>query len=42
MDSTYIVLSQIRVAPLDAVIQYGDHHILAGVAPLPGCLDVHL
>lgn len=42
MDNTYVVLSQIRVVPLDAVVQYGDHHVLAGVAPLPGRQDVHL
>lgn len=42
INSTYIVLSQVRVVPLDAIVQDGDHHILASVAPLPGCLNVHL
>lgn len=42
LDSTYIVLGQIRVVPLYAIIQYGDHHILAGIAPLPGCQNVHI
>ena len=40
--ASYIVLSQIGVVPLNAVIQYGDHHILTSVAPLPGSQDVHL
>lgn len=40
--NTYIILGQIWVVPLDAVIQDGDHHILAGVAPLPSCENVHL
>lgn len=35
-DNTYVVLSEIRVVPLDAVIQNGDNHTFAGVAPLPG------
>lgn len=38
----YVVLQEVRVVPLYAVIEDGDHHIFAGVAPLPGCQDIHL
>ena len=29
------------MVPLDAVVQDGDHHVPAGVAPLPRGHDVH-
>ena len=38
----YIVLGQIWMIRFDAIVQEGDHHILAGVVALPGCQDVHL
>jgi len=38
----HVVLQEVGVVPLYAVVQDGDHHVFAGVAPLPGCQDVHL
>ena len=38
---TYVVLGQVGVVSLDAVIQDGDHHVPAGVAPLPRRHHVH-
>lgn len=39
---SYVVLAQVRVVPLDAVVQDGDHHVSAGVAPLPGRQNIHV
>lgn len=38
---TYIVWGQVRVIPLYAIIEDGDHHIFPSVALLPRCLDIH-
>lgn len=39
---THIVLHQIRVSPLNAVIQDGDNNVLSCVAPLPGSFNIHV
>ena len=39
---TYIVLDEVRVVPLYAVVQYGDHHILPSVAPPPSPHHIHV
>lgn len=39
---THVVLKEVRVVPLDAVVQYGHHHVFARVAPLPRPHDVHV
>lgn len=39
---THVVLQQVGVVPLYPVIKDGDHHIPAGVAPLPGSDHIHL
>jgi len=39
---TYVVRGQVGVVALDPVVQDGDHHVPAGVAPLPRRHDVHL
>lgn len=39
---THVVLHQIRMCPLDAIIQDGDHYVLPRVAPLPGTFDIHV
>lgn len=39
---THVVLKEVWVVPLDAVIQYGHHHVFTRVAPLPSPHDVHI
>lgn len=39
---THVVLQQVGVVPLYPVIKDGDHHVPAGVAPLPGSDHIHL
>lgn len=39
---THVVLQQVGVVPLYPVVEDGDHHVPARVAPLPGGEDVHL
>lgn len=39
---SYVVLAQVRVGPLNAVIQDADHHVPAGEPSLPGGQNVHL
>lgn len=39
---TYVVLLQVRVVPLDAVVEDGHDDALAGVALLPGGAHVHV
>lgn len=39
---THIVLHQIRVGPLNAVVQDSDHDVLARVPSLPGSFNVHV
>lgn len=39
---THVVLKEVRVIPLNAVIQDGHYHIFACVASLPGPHNVHV
>lgn len=38
---SHIILRQVRMVPLNTVVQDGDDHISTGVASLPGCKDIH-